>query len=223
VLLRHLRVLFVATSCMLAGCRVSGPERVVAGHRELCCKSANPDNLGFVGCRASRSCRTGERVWLRGPVTCEPPDPQRCAGGRCCQLDLEALALLEPDVAEVVEGPHVEVPVEAAADPAVPAPALIVPVPLDWQPDPTAVTIPKLLCPATVERGLVGEVRLHIEVDATGHVTQAQVRSGFDPQCDELARDALLHAEFEPARTPEGIAIASSLTWVYAFTRDGGG
>lgn len=218
----HPRTLLLATLCALAGCRVSEPERVVAGHHELCCKAANPDNLGFVGCRASSSCRTSERVWVRGPVTCEPPDAQRCSGGRCCQLDLEALALLELDAAEVVDGPHVDAPVEAAVEPA-PGPALIVPVPLDWQPLPTPVAIPKMLCPATVERGVVGEVVLHIEVDASGHVTNAAIRSGFDAQCDALARDALLHAEFEPARTPEGVAIASSLTWVYAFTLDEGG
>jgi TonB family protein len=216
----HPRVLLLATLCALAGCRVSEPKRVVAGHHELCCKSANADNLGFVGCRTSRSCRTSERVWVRGPITCEPPDPQRCAGGRCCQLDLEALALLGLDAAQVVDGPHADAPVEAES---APAPALIIPIPLDWQPRPTPVTIPKLLCPATVERGLVGEVLLHIEVDASGQVTHAEIRRGFDPQCDALARDALLHAEFEPARTPEGLEIASSLTWVYAFTIDEGG
>jgi hypothetical protein len=124
----HPRVLVFATACLLAGCRVSEPKRVVAGHHELCCKSANADNLGFVGCRASRSCRTSERVWVRGPVTCEPPDPQRCAGGRCCQLDLEALALLELDAAQVVEGPNVGTPVETESEP---VPALIVPVPGD--------------------------------------------------------------------------------------------
>jgi TonB family protein len=205
----------------LAGCRVAEPQQVVAGHHELCCKTANPDNLGFVGCRASSSCRTSERVWVRGPVTCEPLDAQRCAGGRCCQLDLEALALLELDPAAVVTDPHVEPGPPEPTSKLAPEPAPIVPVPLDWQLRPTPKTIPKLLCPATVERGVVGEVTLYIEVDATGHVSEASVRSGIDPQCDALARDALLHAEFEPARTPAGEAIASSLTWVYAFT-DGG-
>jgi TonB family protein len=205
----------------VAGCRVTEPERVVAGHHELCCKAANPDNLGFVGCRASSSCRTSERVWVRGPVTCAPPDAQRCAGGRCCQLDLEALALLEVDAAAVVDGPAVEpVPSQAATKPA-PEPLPIDPVPLEWQARATPVSIPKLLCPATVERGVVGEVVLHVEVDASGRVTEATVRTGIDPQCDTLARDALLHAEFEPARTPAGQAIASSLTWVYPFTTDG--
>jgi TonB family protein len=216
-----LALALLAVPWALAGCRVSESEPVVAGHHELCCKAANPDNLGFVGCRASSSCRTSERVWVRGPVTCEPPDAQNCAGGRCCKLDLEALALLELDAEAVVDAPTIEALGEATPREPAPAPALIVPVPLDWQPRPTPVAIAKLLCPATVERGIVGEVLLDIEVDANGHVTAAEVRSGIDPQCDTLARDALLHAEFEPARTPEGVAIASSLTWVYAFTRDG--
>jgi hypothetical protein len=194
-----------ATACALAGCRVTEPERVVAGHHELCCKAANSDNLGFVGCRASSSCRTSERVWVRGPVTCEPPDAQRCAGGRCCELDLEALALLDLDAATLVGDPHGDRPVEPETpvpvfEPA-PEPWPIVPVPLDWQARPTPVTIPKMLCPATVERGVVGEVVLDIVVDANGKVTEASVRTGFDLQCDTLARDALLHAEFEPART----------------------
>ena len=43
------------------------------------------------------------------------------------------------------------------------------------------------------------------------------IREGFEPECDALARDALLHAEFEPARTPEGRPIASSLRYEYSF------
>jgi TonB family protein len=246
----HPRVLLLAALCALASCRVAEPESVVEGHHELCCKSANPDNHGFVGCRASSSCRTSERVWVRGPVTCAPPDAQRCAGGRCCELDLGAVALLGLD-AEVrfddararAEPPPTPAP-ELTNDPGndsgndpgndpdrerAPEPAPIVPVPLDWQARPTAVSIPKILCPATVERGVVGSVELHVEVDASGRVTEVSIRSGIDPQCDELARDALLHAEFEPALTPDGRAIASSTTWVYEFTteprptRDGGG
>lgn len=203
----------------LAGCRGSDTEQVVAGHHELCCKAANPDNLGFVGCRASNSCRTSERVWVRGPVTCEPMDPQRCAGGRCCKLDLEALATLEIDPTQVVDGPDettVAPSPEPSTEPA-PEPAPIVPVPLDWQARPTAVTIPKLVC------GVAGSVVLDVSVDANGRVTTAEIRTGIDPQCDTLARDALLHAEFEPARTPDGQPIASSLTFVYEFSRDGGG
>jgi TonB family protein len=221
----HPRVFFglLAALCGLPGCRVDHPEQVVAGHHELCCKAANADNLGFVGCRASRSCRTSERVWVRGPVTCAPADPQRCSGGRCCQLDLEAIATLELDPSAMVEGPELarEPALEPVREPA-PNPALIVPVPLDWQAHPTPITIPKLVCPASVERGVVGSVVLQIEVDASGHVSAAEIRSGFDPECNALARDALLHAQFEPARTPAGQSIASSLAWVYEFTLDGG-
>lgn len=215
----------------LAGCRVTEPEAVVAGHHELCCKAANADNLGFVGCRTSSSCRSNERVWVRGPVTCAPLDPQRCAGGRCCEIDLGAVALLEHDAEVRFDSSHVdaeppELAPETLADPVrqlAPEPATIVPVPLDWQARPTPITIPKLVCPATVERGVVGSVELHVEVDASGHVTEATIRGGIDPQCDALAREALLHAEFEPARAPAGQPIASSLTWVYEFSKDGGG
>jgi TonB family protein len=203
----------------LVGCRGADTEQIVAGHHELCCKAADPDNIGFVGCRASAACRTSERVWVRGPVTCEPADPQRCAGGRCCKLDLEAIATLEIDRTQVVRGPGqaaVAPEPEPAPEPT-PEPASIVPVPLDWQARPTPVTIPKLVC------DVAGSVELAIEVDATGRVTTAEIRRGIDPQCDALARDALLHAEFEPARTPDGQAIASSLTFVYDFSRDAGG
>jgi TonB family protein len=219
-------VLLLAALCALAGCRVTEPQSVVEGHHELCCKAANADNLGFVGCRASSSCRTSERVWVRGPVTCAPPDAQRCAGGRCCELDLGAVTQLDLDAEVRFDGARVDAELPEPApeldrEPA-PEPALIVPVPLDWQARPTAITIPKLVCPATVERGIVGTVELRIEVDASGRVTEASIRSGTDPVCDALAREALLHAEFEPARTPDGQAIASSLTWMYEFTRDGG-
>lgn len=214
----------LAALCGLAGCRVTQPDRVVAGHHELCCKAANPDNLGFVGCRASSSCRTSERVWVRGPVTCAPADPQRCSGGRCCQLDLEALATLELDPSDVVDGPDgTQAPdgPQPGSEPT-PEPALIVPVPVDWQARPTAITIPKLVCPVTLEQGVAGSVQLRVDVDASGHVTEVSILGGTDPVCDALARDALLHAEFEPARAPDGQAIASSVTWVYEFTRDGG-
>lgn len=207
----------LAALCSLAACRGGETEAVVAGHHELCCKSAEPDNITFVGCRTSKSCRASERVWVRGPVTCEPPDEQRCAGGRCCKLDLEALATLEIDPAQVVESAP-----EPASEPT-PEPAPLVPVPLDWQAKPTAVSVPKLVCPATVERGVLGSVVLHVEVDANGRVIAAQVQQGIDPQCDALARDALLHAEFEPAHAPDGRPIGSSLIFVYDFTRDGGG
>jgi TonB family protein len=224
----HPRVLLLAALCALAGCRVTEPESVVEGHHELCCKAANADNLGFVGCRASSSCRTSERVWVRGPVTCAPPDAQRCAGGRCCELDLRAVAQLELDTEVRFDGARVDAePREPIVDPVTepaPEPVPIVPVPIDWQARPTAVSIPKIVCPATVERGVVGLVELRVEVDASGRVTEVSIRRGIDPQCDELAREALLHAEFEPALTPAGQAIASSVTWTYEFsTRDGGG
>jgi TonB family protein len=227
--------MLLAALCALAGCRVTEPEAVVAGHRELCCKAANPDNLGFVGCRASSKCRSNERVWVRGPVTCAPLDAQRCAGGRCCEIDLGAVTLLEHDAEVRFDSSQIDAePPELAPDPVAdpvadpvrqptPAPVAIVPVPLDWQARPTAITIPKLVCPATVERGVVGSVELRVEVDATGHVTEASIRSGIDPQCDALAREALLHAEFEPARTPAGQPIASSVTWVYDFSKGEGG
>jgi TonB family protein len=230
----HLRGLLFVALTALAGCRVTEPERVVEGHRELCCKAANLDNHGFVGCRASSSCRTSERVWVRGPVSCGPPDAQRCSGGRCCELDLGAVALLELDAEVRFDAARVDaespqstpglapepgvLPVKKVA----PEPAQIVPVPLGWQARPTAITIPKLVCPATVERGVVGSVELHVEVDASGRVTEVEIERGIHPQCDALAREALLHAEFEPALSPTGQPIASSSTWVYEFLRDGG-
>jgi hypothetical protein len=43
------------------------------------------------------------------------------------------------------------------------------------------------------------------------------IRKGFEPECDALARDALLHAQFEPALSPERTPIASSLRYEYTF------
>jgi TonB family protein len=99
-----------------------------------------------------------------------------------------------------------------------PDPAAITPIPLDWQPLPKPVSVPLLVCPATAERGVTGVVVMQVEVDETGAVTEVVIRNGFDPECDALARDALLHADFEPARSPDGEPIASSLRYEYEFT-----
>ncbi|EDM76525.1 hypothetical protein PPSIR1_23259 [Plesiocystis pacifica SIR-1] len=187
------------------GCRASGDaSEPVDGHSELCCKQAGDDNVSFSGCRATSTCRTTESVWVRGAVVCTPADSERCLGGRCCTL---AAAETEPQV-------QAQTP-----EPALPSPdpAPVTPYPLDWTPLPTPIAIPTYVCPASVERGVSGTVLLHVEVDAFGSVTDVVVRQSLDPECDALAHDALLHAEFEPAMTPEGEAIASSLRWVYSF------
>ncbi|WP_146156129.1 hypothetical protein, partial [Enhygromyxa salina] len=102
----------------LAGCRGANPELPVDGHRELCCKAANPDNVSFVGCRATTYCRTNESVWVRGPITCSPEGTPNCAGARCCKLDVEAVAT-RGGALSVVKG-LVE---EASAEPKPPASA----------------------------------------------------------------------------------------------------
>lgn len=191
------------------GCRASGDaSEPVDGHSELCCKQAGDDNVSFSGCRATSTCRTTESVWVRGAVVCTPADSERCLGGRCCTL---AAAVTEPKAEPELEA--------KAPEPALlsPDPAPVTPYPLDWTPLPTPIAIPTYVCPASVERGVSGTVLLHVEVDAFGSVTDVVVRQSLDPECDALAHDALLHAEFEPAMTPEGEAIASSLRWVYSF------
>jgi TonB family protein len=207
----------VALGVMLLsiGCRTDDSTTPVDGHRELCCRVASPDNVSFTGCRATSHCRANEEIWVRGPVTCGAADPQACGGGRCCKLDLEA-----------VETPALEAPTEPSAEPSAeleraqtqaPAPAAISPIPLGWRATPTAITIPKLVCPAEGEGELEGTVVLGVDVGADGRVREVEVRRGFDPRCDALARDALLHAVFEPARSPVGEPIPATLTWPYQF------
>ncbi|PRP91317.1 Gram-negative bacterial tonB protein [Enhygromyxa salina] len=79
--------------------------------------------------------------------------------------------------------------------------------------------MPKLVCPALGE-GETGAVSLRVEVDASGRVSAVAVLDGLDPACDALAVDALVHAEFEPARSPAGEPIDASLTFVYRFGVD---
>lgn len=197
----------------LAGCRVDADAaEPVAGSQELCCKQAGDDNVSFVGCRATGHCRNSEPVWVRGPVSCGPVEPEGCEGGRCCTLVVDPTAspadeALADAVAEVAD----ELP------DAPPPPERITPVPLDWQATPTPVAIPNYVCPATLERGVTGHVLLHVEVDGAGRVTQVAIRESLDPECDALARDALLHAEFEPALSPTGEPMAASMRWVYSF------
>ena len=108
-----------------AGCRGAPADAPVDGHHELCCKAANPDNVSFVGCRATGYCRTGEEVWVRGPVSCTTAGPEHCAGGRCCKL-----------VVEVPDLPETEAEGDASApETPTPEPAPVVPVPLDLHAD----------------------------------------------------------------------------------------
>jgi hypothetical protein len=118
---------------MIGGCRGASPELPVEGHRELCCKAANPDGVSFEGCRATSYCRASESVWVRGPVSCTPVGEQGCAGERCCKLAVEPEP--EPEPEAVVEPAPAG---EASEDRApAPAPAPIEIVPLDWKPGPT--------------------------------------------------------------------------------------
>ncbi len=210
-----------ALALALGGCRGGAAEQPMAGDLELCCKAANDDDVSFIGCRATGYCRASESVWIRGPLTCTADTPDECAGGRCCKLDLDALAdrsgtpspetpptLPFPEAAQTVDSP--------------PSPVDITPVPLDWQALPTVVFVPRMVCPATVERGVTGTVVLQVEIDEAGHVTEVAIREGFDPECDALARDALLHAEFEPALTPEGRPLPATLRYEYSFAADNG-
>lgn len=116
---------------VLAACRGAAPELPVEGHHELCCKTASPDNVSFVGCRAARHCRAGESVWVRGPVRCTPAGVKGCASERCCTLAVHPLGAAgspEPD------SPEPDSPEPASPEPSAPEPAPIEIVPLDWQP-----------------------------------------------------------------------------------------
>lgn len=201
-------LLALAVAGAMAGCRGATAEQPMAGDLELCCKAAS-DDVSFVGCRPTGHCRASESVWIRGPLTCSADTPDQCAGGRCCTLDVEALAARgAPPLPATTPEPE---PTTTPEPP--PEPAAITPVPLDWQAKPTAVAVPKLICPTRAS----GTVLLHVAIDETGRVIEVAIREGLEPECDALARDALLHAEFAPALTPDGRPIPSSLIWPYSF------
>lgn len=196
----------------LIGCRGSTTEQPMAGELELCCKAAI-DDVSFVGCRATSHCRGSESVWIRGPLTCTADAPDQCEDGHCCTLDLDALATRGHAVPLARPSPELE-PAEQPLEPTTPEPAAIDPVPIDWQAQPSAVVVPKLVCSAAREGA---SVQLDIHVDAAGRVTAATVRRGHAPECDALAIAALLQAEFAPARSPTGEPIAATLVWSYEF------
>lgn len=204
----------LALMLALTGCRGIAAEQPVSGDLELCCKAAGEDNISFVGCRATGFCRATESVWIRGPLTCTAESPDECAGARCCKLDLEALEIRGFVERSSTTGPAPLAP--PASEPADPAP-----LPLDSQPAPTPIFVPNFVCPATVARGVSGIVLLQVAIDETGRVTEVEIRRPLDPECDALARDALLHAEFEPALTADGQPVASSLIWAYQFASSG--
>jgi TonB family protein len=191
--------LALALALALGGCRGGETELPVAGELELCCKAAGQDNVSFSGCRVTSFCRANESVWVRGPLSCSATTSDQCAGGRCCELDLaRAPSTLAPD----------------------PSPLALNPIPVDWQGTPTPVYVPNFVCPASVERGVSGTVLLHVTVDETGRVTDVTIHRSLLPECDALARDALLHAEFEPALTPVGKPVAARMIWAYQFATD---
>jgi hypothetical protein len=116
--------------------------------------------------------------------------------------------LLDPEDPENPEDPEPSVTATPATPP---APARISPIPLEWRATPVVIAVPKFVCP------VAGTVLLHVEVGADGRVGEVEVRDGFDPQCDALAREALRHAELEPARAPTGEPIPSTLSYSYRF------
>lgn len=219
------RCALVSVTLLLLGCRPAvDANEPLAGERELCCREVDDDNAHFRGCRVGRSCRTTEAVWVRGPLRCGPVEPDRCAGGRCCSLDLAAIDQPPATVELTATARNNGASGQASSDVSAAtesAPPLLTPVPLDWQPRPIAVFVPKLVCPSLAPNLATeaGErtVVLELEIDAQGQVTAADVVEGLDPECDALARDALLRAEFEPATRPSGEAMATQLRFRYEF------
>lgn len=208
----HALALLLGLGLGLGACHKADLAAPLSGHQELCCKDARADNRSFVGCRATGYCRTTEDVWVRGPVSCGAVDEAQCAGGRCCELVVEPMASAEaPEPAAKNDDPG-EVPV---AEP--PAPIAVTPVPIDWQARPTPVSVPKFVCTGADDRAVAGIVVLEVEVDAGGRVRAVAIRRSLAPGCDALARDALLHAEFEPALSPGGDPIPATISWSYRF------
>jgi TonB family protein len=216
--------LALALGLLGGGCRGAEAEQPIAGDLELCCKAAKADEISFVGCRAAHVCRATEEVWIRGPLTCTAAAPEQCEGGRCCALDLEALALRggpanprsRPAESSSAGSADARESSSNRSEPDQPEAAPVTPIPLDWSGRPTPVFIPKFVCPA-LEQGGSGAVVLWIEIDTSGRVTEAAIRESLDPECDALARDALLHAEFEPGLNPDGQPIATALRYRYEF------
>ena len=71
--------------------------------------------------------------------------------------------------------------------------------------------------PEALEAGLAGEVRLQLDIDATGSVVAAVVTSGLSPELDESAVNAARQFEFTPAEV-DGVPAPIRLEYVYTFT-----
>lgn len=197
----HARSGLLALALLIGGCRSVSPQLPVSGDEELCCKTASSDNVSFVGCRVAQLCRTAEPVWVRGPLACGEVDAKKCEGGRCCELLVPA----EPQAEPPPEPPPEPERAEILADP------------LQVRELPRAVVVPKVLCPGTIERGIEGVVVLQVNIDVDGRVTQVEVRSSLDVECDAVAREALRSAVFKPARDLGGEPVAFALRYEYAF------
>lgn len=97
----------------------------------------------------------------------------------------------------------------------------------DWVPASTArvrrlprpIRVPVRTCPATRSDDIQGTVRLKVQVRASGRVRKVSVTQGIGHGCDEVARDALRAARFEPAVTTSGSSADYEIEYEYVFTR----
>jgi protein TonB len=71
--------------------------------------------------------------------------------------------------------------------------------------------------PDAYKMGIEGKVVLKVGIDAQGKVVQVRVISKAGNGFDEAARGALWRFKFAPARTSDGQAVDSSITYTYVF------
>src|SRR5262245_19821042 len=72
--------------------------------------------------------------------------------------------------------------------------------------------------PEAEKAGLEANVVLKLDIDKTGKVTKAEVVEPAGHGFDEAAVEAAMQLAFEPARRPDGTAVAARILYRYAFT-----
>lgn len=71
--------------------------------------------------------------------------------------------------------------------------------------------------PEAYKMGIEGKVDLKVSIDENGEVQQVKVIGRAGHGFDEAARDALHRFKFSPARTSDGKAVATNITYRFSF------
>jgi protein TonB len=95
-----------------------------------------------------------------------------------------------------------------------------------WQPRselfikelPKQVHVPKIVCPASAQLGVQGDVVLKVQIGRDGKVRDVKLISGIGQGCDQIAIKALKQARFKAAVGTNGQTVDFELRYEYAFS-----